>query len=209
MYRITRTERRFRIGVLAAVALASVLVQGAASAQNTPTLKSTIVVLAETPQLRAELEDRFVAKAREHQYNAVPSYDLVPDITDVNNRDFVRRMVTNDIGAVLMIRPAATGPGSSLESVKDSVDPAVYENMRRFAGDLSTSGADDLLAVVHLAIYLVSIDGAELIGSGAVWLDEPNDDRDEGIERLGNLIVANVDGVRPSIRRHLGLPPLQ
>ena len=209
MFRITRTERRFSIGKLAAVAIASVLAQSAALGQNTVTLKSTIVVLAETPELRAELEDRLVAKAREHQYNAVPSYDLVPDITDVDNRDFVRRMVTNDIGAVLMVRPAAAGPGSSLESVRDSVDPAVFENMRRFAGDLSPFGSDDLLAVVHLAIYLISIDGAELIGSGAVWLDEPNPDRDEGIERLGNLIVANVDGVRPSIRRHLGLPPLQ
>lgn len=197
------------IGRLALVALGCAAWLGPASAQNPVTLKSTVVVLAETPELRAEMEDGLVAKARAIQYNAVASYNLVPDVTDVNNRDFIREMLTNDIGAVLMVRPAAVGPGASLESVRDAVDPAVFENMRRFAGEVSRAGEDDILAVVHLAIYLISIDGAELIGSGAVWLDEPNPNREEGIERLENLIVANVNGVRPAIRRHLGLPPLQ
>jgi len=48
----------------------------------------------------------------------------------------------------------------------------------------------------------------ELVSSGAVWLDEPVTDRAEGIKRLQGLILTNVDAVRPSIRRHLGLPPL-
>ena len=101
------------------------------------------------------------------------------------------------------------GPDASLEAVKDVVAPGVYANMRAFARLLSPSGEDDVLAVVHLAIYLISIDGAELISSGAVWLDEPTRSREEGIERLQNLIVANVNGVRPAIREHLGLSPLQ
>jgi hypothetical protein len=56
---------------------------------------------------------------------------------------------------------------------------------------------------------LISIDGAELISSGAVWLDEPNPSREQGIERLQNLILANVNAVRPAIREHLGLPPIE
>jgi hypothetical protein len=108
-----------------------------------------------------------------------------------------------------MVRPAAVGPDASLESVKDAVSPGVYANMRAFASELSPSAEDDILAVVHLAIYLISIDGAELISSGAVWLDEPNPSREEGIERLQNLIVVNVNGVRPAIREHLGLAPLE
>jgi hypothetical protein len=181
----------------------------APEAQDLVTLKSTVVTLAAQPELRAEFEEGLVKKARELQYNAVPSYDLVPDVTDVDNRDFIKRMLTNGVGAVLMVRPAAVGPDASLESVKDAVSPGVYANMRAFAGELSRSGEDDILAVVHLAIYLISIDGAELIGSGAVWLDEPSPSREEAMERLQNLIVANVDGVRPAIREHLGLPPLQ
>ena len=197
------------IGRLSLIAFGLAFVAGAAFAQDTVTLKSTVVVLTTDPEFRTGFEDDLVAKARERQYNAVASHEFVPDVGDVNDRDFIRRMLTNGIGAVLMIRPADSGPGASLESVRDSVDPAVFANMRRFAGELSRSGEDDIVAVVHLAIYLISIDGAELIGSGAVWLDEPSPSRAAGIERLENLIVANVDGVRPAIRRHLGLSPLQ
>jgi hypothetical protein len=118
-------------------------------------------------------------------------------------------MLTNGVGAVLMVRPAAVGADASLDAVKDAVSPSVYANMRAFAGELSPSGEQDILAVVHLAIYLISVDGAELISSGAVWLDEPNPSREQGIERLQNLILANVNAVRPAIRQHLGLPPIE
>lgn len=207
MFRIMRTDSG-TVRRLTAVALGCCFALSGA-AQDVVTLKSAVVALAAQPELRAEFEEGLVAKARDVQYNAVPSYDLVPDVADVNNRDFIKKMLTNGIGAVLMVRPAAVGPDASLESVKDAVSPGVYANMRAFAGELSPSAEDDILAVVHLAIYLISIDGAELISSGAVWLDEPNPSREEGIERLQNLIVANVNGVRPAIREHLGLAPLE
>lgn len=179
------------------------------SSQETVTLKSAVVALAAEPELRAEFEESLVTRALELDYNAVTSYDLVPDVTDVDDTDFVKELVSNGVGAVLMVRPAAVGPGSTLESVKDAVSPSVYANMRVFAQELSPSGEEDLLAVVHLGLYLISVHGAELISSGAVWLDEPNPSREEGIRRLQNLIVANVNGVRPAIRQHLGLPPLE
>jgi hypothetical protein len=193
---------------VALIAIAACVVLSS-EAQGVVTLKSAVVALAAQPALRAEFESGLVDKARELQYNAVPSYDLVPDVTDVDDRDFIKRMLTNGVGAVLMVRPASVGPEASLESVKEAVSPSVYASMRVFARELSPSGEDDILAVVHLAIYLISIDGAELIGSGAVWLDEPSPNREEAIERLQNLIVANVNGVRPAIREHLGLPPLE
>jgi hypothetical protein len=195
------TTRVALIAIAACLALNS-------EAQDVVTLKSAVVTLAAQSELRAEFEEGLVRKARELQYNAVSSYDLVPDVTDVDDRDFIKRMLTNGVGAVLMVRPASVGPDASLESVKESVSPLVYENMRAFAREISPSGEDEILAVVHLAIYLISVDGAELIGSGAVWLDEPSPSREEAMERLQNLIVANVNGVRPAIREHLGLAPL-
>jgi GTP cyclohydrolase III len=208
MFRITRNEEIAMIARLTLIAIASCIVVGA-KAQDAVTLKSAVVALSAQPELRAEFEEGLVRKARQLQYNAVPSFDLVPDVTDVDDRDFIKRMLTNGVGAVLMVRPAAVGPGASLESVKEAVSPSVYESMRAFGGELSRSGQQEILAVVHLAIYLISIDGAELIGSGAVWLDEPSPTREEAIERLQNLIVANVNGVRPAIRDHLGLAPLE
>jgi hypothetical protein len=81
--------------------------------------------------------------------------------------------------------------------------------MREFAREVSPSaGANDLIAVVHLAIYMIDSGKPELVAPGAVWLDEPVKDRAEGIARLEDLIVVNVDKARPAIRQHYGLPPL-
>ena len=180
-----------------------------ASAQEIFTVRFAVVALAAQPELRAEFEEGLVAKALEQNYDAVTSYNLVPDVTDVDDPDFIGRLVSAGVGGVLMMRPAAVGAGSTLESVRGAVSPDVYSNMQAFARELSPSGEEDLLAVVHMGIYLFGVGGAQLISSGAVWLDEENPSQEEGIERLQNLIVTNINGIRPAIREYLGLPPLE
>jgi hypothetical protein len=180
-----------------------------ASAQEIVTVKMAVVALAAQPALRAEFEEGLVAKALENNYDAVTSYDLVADVTDVDDADFIERLTSEGIGGVLMMRPAAVGAGLTLESVRDAVSPDIYTNMQAFARELSASDEIDLLAVVHMGIYLFGEDGAQLISSGAVWLDEENPSQEEGIERLQNLIVVNINGIRPAIREYLGLPPLE
>lgn len=63
--------------------------------------------------------------------------------------------------------------------------------------------------VASHSIYSISEGDATPVSAGAVWLDEEVETREEGIERLQDLIVANVDAARPAIRRLLGLPPLE
>jgi hypothetical protein len=41
-----------------------------------------------------------------------------------------------------------------------------------------------------------------------IRLDEPVKDRAEGIERLQDLIITNLDAARPEIREYFGMPPL-
>jgi hypothetical protein len=171
------------------------------------TFKAAVVVLS-NPTVRQEFETGLVAKARAHRYDAITSYDLVPKVADVRDRDFIKTLTAKGVQAVLMVRPAAVGPKSSLDAVKKEVSPKVLEDMRSFAKEVSPSGADDLIAVVHLAIYMIDTGKPELVAPGAVWLDEPVKDRAEGIARLQDLIVANVDAARPAIRKHYGLPPL-
>ena len=180
-----------------------------APAQTPVTLKSAVVVLTDDPALRQEVEDALVAKAREHSYDAVASYSIVPEIADVDNRAFMNTLASNGMQAVLMVRPSAVGEGSSLEAVRAEVSPATFQRMREFAGEVSSAGTDDLIAVVHLGVYALTEDDASLLSSGAVWLDEDVPNREEGVSRLLDLVVTNIDGIRPAIRRHLGLPPLQ
>jgi hypothetical protein len=171
------------------------------------TFKAAIVALS-NPMVRQEFENGMVATARAHRYDAITSYDLVPKVTDVRDRNFIKTLTAQGVQAVLMVRPAAVGPKSSLDAVKKEVSPAVLADMREFAKEVSPSGGNDLIAVVHIAIYMIDTGKPELVSSGAVWLDEPVKDRAEGIARLQNLIAANIDAARPAIRKHYGLPPL-
>jgi hypothetical protein len=188
--------------------LASLAAATAHSQQLPATFKSAVVALTEDAELRRSFETEVVALAKTHTYDAVTSYDITSDVKSLDTEEFLDALASRGIQAVLMVRPAAVGEGASLESVRNEVSSRTFSDMQRFARRPSGPGADDLIAVVHLAIYTLVGKKPELVSAGAVWLDEPVADRAEGIERLQGLILANVDAVRPSIRRHLGLPPL-
>lgn len=181
---------------------------GIATAQEVVTPRSAIVALTDDPELRRSFEDQMVATALSYRYDAVVSYDIVPNIADMDRRRIAAQLEAENVQVVLMLRPAAIGAGASLESVRNEVGPDVYESMRVFARAVSDSGSDDLIAVVHMAIYTLSDGEARLLSSGAVWLDEQVENQQQGIERLQGLIVANVNAARPAIRERLGLPPL-
>ena len=207
--------RSTTLAACAALGLAAVAYAQQPSGSHAPpsstqvvTFKAAVVALISNPALRKEFETGLVATARDHRYDAITSYDLVPKVSDVRDRDFIKTLTAKGVQVVLMVRPAAVGPGSSLDAVKNEVSPAMLEDMRTFAKEVSPSGADDLIAVVHLAIYMIDTGQPELVAPGAVWLDEPVKDRAEGIARLQGLIAANVDAARPAIRKHYGLPPL-
>jgi hypothetical protein len=169
--------------------------------------KAAVVALTEDPALRADFERQFVAKAREHDYDAVASYELVPTVTDVRDREFVDTMLANKTDIVLLVRPAAIGPGASLDSVRKEVSAKTLTDMRDFAKKVSNSTGDDLIAVIHMAVYLFYGRDPEVISSGAVWLDEPVSDRAEAIARLQDLMLENLDAARPGIRRFYRMNP--
>jgi len=192
-----------------ALLVCAVALPSAASAQErTITLKAAVVALTDDAALRESFERDLVARARQNNYDAITSFDIQRDVRGVDDRDFIEALRSRGVSAVLLMRPAAVGEGASLESVRNEVSPRLYADMQKFARRVNTTGSDDLIAVVHLGIYMITGNKPDLISAGAVWLDEPVTDRVEGIARLQDLIVANVDKNRPEIRRYLGLPPL-
>ena len=169
--------------------------------------KAAVVALTQDAALRADFERQFVAKAREHNYDAVVSYDVAPNVTDVRNKEFVDAMLANRVDIVLLVRPAAIGPGASLDSVRKEVSAKTLTDMRAFAKKVSDSNGNDLIAVVHQAVYLFYGRDPEVISSGAVWLDEPVQDRAEAVARLQDLMLENLDAARPAIRRFYRMNP--
>jgi hypothetical protein len=198
---------QYVIRLIASLILSATAV-GTAVGQEAPRYKSAIVALTEGPALRATFETRLREKALENDYDAITTFDLEPDMADLDDRQFLDLLRGQGVQAVLMLRLAAIGPGSSIESVRGEVSPEVFSRMSTFAGEVGPSGGDDLIAVVHMAVYTLDDTGATLVSAGAVWLDEEVDSQEEGIERLQDLIVYNVNAIRPAIRRHVGLPPL-
>jgi hypothetical protein len=193
-------------------ACAALGIASAASAQQERAdriFKAAVVALTKDTALRADFERQLVAKARERNYDAITSYDLVPTITDVRSHEFVDKMLANRVDVVLLVRPAAIGPDSSLDAVRKEVDAKTLTDMRSFAKKVSNSGGDDLVAVAHLAVYLFYGRDPVVISSGAVWLDEPVQDRAEGVARLQDLVIENVDAARPNIRRYYRLRQLE
>lgn len=171
--------------------------------------KAAVVALTNDPALRGEFERQLVAKARERNYDAVTSYDLAPTVTDIDDREFIDTMLANKVDIVLLLRPAAIGPDSSLDSVRKEVSAKTLTDMRAFAKKVSDSDGDDLIAVVHMAVYLFYGRDPEVISSGAVWLDEPVQDRAEAASRLQDLMLDNLDAARPGIRRFYRLAPIE
>lgn len=194
--------------VLCAFAALGVATAASGQGREDRIFKAAVVALTEDAALRADFERELVVKAREHDYDAITSYDLVPEVTDVDSRDFVDTMLANRVDVLLLVRPAAVGPGSSLEAVSQEVSAKTLTDMKDFAKEVSGSGGDDLLAVVHLGVYLFYGRDPVVISSGAVWLDEPVADRVEGIARLQDLVIENIDAARPGIRRHYRLAQL-
>lgn len=188
--------------------LASLVAATASAQQPVQTFRAAVVALTEDAALRQSFESELVAIAKAHSYDAVTSYDITSDVASLDTNAFLQALASRGVQAVLMVRPAAVGQGSSLEAVRNEVSNKTFADMQKFAKRPSGPGSNELIAVVHLAIYTLTAKKPELVSSGAVWLDEPVADRADGIKRLQGLILSNVDAVRPSIRRHLGLPPL-
>jgi hypothetical protein len=196
--------------IIAVLAILGISAVGTAAAQEVITLKTAVVALADEPEVRAEFEQDLVATARERRYDAITTYDLAPDVRELDDDDFLDVLEANGVRIVLMLRPAAIGAGASLESVRNEVSPRLLSDMQRFAKEVGSADANEMIAVVHMGIYLLENgDDPELLSSGAVWLDEEVESREQGLDRLHDLVVNNVDAVRPAIRRHLGLPPLE
>lgn len=202
--------RQWRWHVMLLLACCLYGVPSAGSDEPVRYYRIAMVALTVDPEVRREFEDGLVRKAKAFKYDAVTSYEIVPEVTELDNKDVISRLSEAGVQSIIMMKPAAVGAGSTLESVKDEVSDEVYANMRFFAREISpTHDDDELVAVIHTAIYMVRGKGTELLTSGAVWLDQPVETQEEGIDKLQDLIVANMNKARPAIRQYLGLPPLR
>ena len=106
---------------IALVALVGVFSLNVAVTQEVVIYKAAVVVLVEDSAVRADFEESLAAKFREHNYDAITTYDFLPETTGVDGAGFAGRLAEQGIQVILMLRPAAIGAGSTLESVQGEV----------------------------------------------------------------------------------------
>ena len=106
---------------IALLALVGVFSLNVAVTQEVVIYKAALVVLVEDAAVRAEFEESLAAKFREHNYDAITTYDFLPETTGADDAGFAGRLAEQGIQVILMLRPAAIGAGSTLESVRGEV----------------------------------------------------------------------------------------
>jgi hypothetical protein len=165
--------------------------------------RTAVVALVKDAKFRAQLEDSLVTKGRTHGFDLVASHQLVADTREFAEGRPPALLRRQGISVIVMVRPASVGAGVTLESVRDSLPPGLYSQMHRFADQTSPADVEDLIAVVHVAIYSLATDEPTLVTAGAVWLNEPVATREEGIAKLEDMLLQNVEAAREQIKRDL------
>ena len=93
--------------------LASCLAATAYSQPPPVTYKAAVVALTDDAALRQSFETELVAAAKSRAYDAVTSYDITSDVENLDRDKFLEALAARGVQAVLMVRPAAVGEGSS------------------------------------------------------------------------------------------------
>lgn len=180
----------------------------AQDAQERVRLRSAIVVVSDNPDLGREIEQGAVERANANDYDAEASYALTPKDFEARQHGLLQDLASRNIQTLLVLSPLSVGRGASLDALRATLSPDVFKSIQAYAAEFGKSGGRNLVAVMQIAIYVLGDDGLDLLSQGAVWLDDEVATQDEAVARLLDLVLKNVDSIRPAIRRHLGLAPL-
>ena len=170
--------------------------------------KFAVVVLSDELDERIEVEDKISAKLQNHDFDAVASHKLVSRRFRVQDKSFRNQLIKQGVVAVLVLRPIEVGPDSSIKSVVAYVQSHNYSTVEKFVADYR---GDDFTTtvVVEVGGFRLRQTQTAKIWEGVVWLDGQVADREAGIAKLSDLILANLQKFRTQLRESAGLPPLQ
>ncbi|HEB27370.1 MAG TPA: hypothetical protein ENI05_06290 [Porticoccus sp.] len=179
--------------------------QGAGSTDKL--LKFTVVALSKEHSIRRDFENELVKNLRANNYDAIASYSLLPDISSLHDPALRLKLQEEGIQGVLLLRPIDIGEQASIQSAQKQIAPKAYNTIEAFVtdyrgGDFSTQ------AVVQVSGFLLSEAHTANFWQGIIWLDDNVKTREEGIEKLSDLVLSNLNASRGYLRKRLGFKPL-
>ena len=170
-------------------------------------LKFTVVALSKEHNIRRDFENELVKNLRENNYDAVTSYSLLPNISNLRDPALRLKLQEEGIQGVLLLRPIDIGEQASIQSAQKQIAPKTYNTIETFVTDYR---GDDFStqAVIQVSGFLLSEAHTANFWQGIIWLDDTVETRQEGIEKLSDLVLSNLNASRGYLRKRLGLQPL-
>lgn len=170
-------------------------------------LKMAVVALSDNHKMRQNLENRIVNKLLANHYDATASHLLIKDISNIRDPKLRHKLYARGVRGVLILRPIDVGEKASITSSKDHISPHTYNTIEAFVtaerrGDFSSR------AVVQVSAFIISEQQATSFWSGVVWLDEPAETQQEGLDKLAELVLFNLNAARSYMRQSMGLAPI-
>ena len=167
-----------------------------------------MVVLSKDQSRRLDFENELVKSLRENNYDAIASHNLIPDMANFRDPNISQKLQKEGIQGVLLLKPIDTGEQASISSAQKRVTSTTYNTIEAFVtdyrgGDFSTQ------AVVQVSGYLLSEGNTSNFWQGVIWLDEKVETQQEGIKKLTELVLSNLNASRGYLRKLLGFQPLE
>lgn len=169
-------------------------------------LKFTVVVLSKEQAIRHYFEEKLVKNLRVNNYDAIASHSLIPDISKLRDPELRQKLQKEGIKGVLLLRPIDIGSQASIASVQEEISPKAYDSIEAFVTDYR-EGNFSTQAVIQVTGFLLTAEQETNFWQGIIWLDENVKTREEGIEKLSDLVLSNLNASRGYLRKRLGFKP--
>ena len=170
-------------------------------------LKFTVIVLSKEQTIRYDFEEKLVKNLRENNYDAIASHSLIPDISNLRDPELHQKLQKDGIKGALLLRPIDIGEQASITSAQKQIAPKAYDSIEAFVADYR-EGDFSTQAVVQVTGLLLTAEQASTFWQGVIWLDDNVKTQEEGIEKLSDLVLSNLNASRGYLRKRLGFKPL-
>lgn len=174
--------------------------------QDEARLKMTVVAFSDNHRIRQNLENKIVNKLLANHYDVTASHLLIENIKNIRDSKLRHKLYARGIRGVLLLRPIDVGKEASISSSRDRISPHTYNTIEEFVTD-ELQGNFSSRAVVQVSAFIISEQQATSFWSGVIWLDETVESQQEGLDKLAELVLFNLNAARSYMRQSMGLAP--
>lgn len=179
----------------------------AAAESTDQRLKFMVVAVSDEADIRSDFEGALVERLKADNYDAVSSHTLLPSLSDFSHPNTSQELQKKGIQGILLLTPIDVGEQASIKSVKPHLWPKSYGSIESFVHGYR-DGNFDTQVVLQVSGFLISENNLSNFWQGIIWLDDTVTTRQEGIAKLSELVLSNLNASRPYLRKLLGFEPL-